>query len=314
MTHPNTLAVPSITVAEENSGQRIDNFLFTRLKGLPKSRIYRALRGGEFRVNKKRVSADYRVQAGDLIRVPPLRVATPSATSTRPANSVLQQLADAILYEDKDLFIINKPSGVASHGGSGIQFGVIETFRHLYPKLKFLELVHRLDRDTSGCLMLAKKPSILKALQQQLVNGTIEKTYLALVQNPWPGGKQRVKQPLLKQGLRSGERIVRVHAEGKPAETCFQPLKKFPQWTLVEAKPQTGRTHQIRVHAAYLGHPIVGDDKYGNRIERPIIPIRHLLLHAASLRFQLPGEHPIAVCACLDPHFQEVLRQLTILE
>lgn len=310
MPNDTTLAVRSITVEEENTGQRIDNFLFTRLKGLPKSRIYRALRGGEFRVNKKRVSADYRLQPGDLIRVPPLRVAAAPTTPKRPGNPILQQLADSILYEDKDLFIINKPSGIASHGGSGIHFGVIETFRHLYPKLKFLELVHRLDRDTSGCLVLAKKPSILKALQQQLASGTIEKTYLALVQNPWQGGKQQVKQPLLKQGLRSGERIVRVHAEGKPAETWFQPLKKFAQLTLVEAKPLTGRTHQIRVHAAYLGHPIVGDDKYGSRVECKTITVRHLLLHAASLRFQLPSGLEIAVCACLDPHFQEVLRQL----
>lgn len=312
MTNKSTLAEREIIVEEANVGQRIDNFLFTRLKGLPKSRIYRALRGGEFRVNKKRISAEYRLQRGDHIRVPPLRVATVTPTQAkRPQNAILQQLTQSILYEDKDLLIINKPSGIASHGGSGIHFGVIEAFRYLYPKLKFLELVHRLDRDTSGCLVLAKKPSLLKTLQQQLAKGEVEKTYLALVRNAWQGGSQRVKQPLLKQGLRSGERIVKIHPQGKPAETCFQPLRKFSQFTLIQARPLTGRTHQIRVHAAHLGHPILGDDKYGSRAEDKTIAVQHLLLHAASLRFRLPDGPEMAICACLDPHFQEVLQRLT---
>lgn len=294
-------------IDKDHVNQRIDNFLFSRLKGLPKSRLYRALRSGEIRVNKKRVNASYRLCEGDILRIPPLRVATREEKKS-PPQKFSQHLADTVIYEDQNLIIINKPSGVASHGGSGIHFGVIETFRHLRPKLKFLELVHRLDRETTGCLMLAKKPSVLKALHQMLLERKIEKTYLALVKHSWKGKSQKVNAPLLKNQLSSGERIVKVHPEGKPAETLFTPLHIFSDVTLVEAKPLTGRTHQIRVHAAHIGHAIVGDTKYGATSQDKKYEAKHLLLHAASLSFISPGngEH-IAVCACLDEVFRAAL-------
>lgn len=302
-------AVRLLTVPESATGQRIDNFLTSRLKGLPKSRLYRALRSGEVRVNKKRVKADYRVQAGDEIRIPPLRLSAPTQPAV-PSEKLLQELANSIIYEDKDLILLNKPSGVAAHGGSGIHFGVIEALRHLYPKLKFLELAHRLDRDTSGCLLLAKKPSVLKALHEQFANGKVEKTYLALVAHAWHGQERRVNAPLQKQTLLSGERVVRITETGKAAETLFSPLKCFANATLIRAKPLTGRTHQIRVHAAHIGHPICGDPKYA-RSQDHVLPVKHLLLHAASLRFVQPASGEImAIGACLDKHFAEVLRQL----
>ena len=299
-----------LTVEDHCEGQRIDNFLFSRLKGVPKSRIYRALRHGEFRANKKRIAADYRLQLGDSIRIPPLRVAAREAPA-QPAAKLTQLMTDAIIYEDKDIIIVNKPSGIASHGGSGINFGVIELLRHLRPKLKFLELAHRLDRDTTGCLMLAKKPSLLKELHQLFANGQIEKTYMALVAHPWRGKERKVNAALQKNTLRSGERMVIVSEEGKSAETIITPLEVFANTSLVAARPLTGRTHQIRVHAAHIGHCILGDEKYGDRKGDKALGVEHLLLHAASLKFVLPtsGE-TIAVCACLDLHFQEVLQRL----
>jgi len=309
VTNPN-IGVQVIVIDEVYEGQRIDNYLFTHLKGLPKSRVYRALRNGEFRINKKRVPASYRLQTGDLLRMPPLRVATPEEKG-KPSAALGAEMERAVIYEDKHLLVINKPSGVAVHGGSGINFGVIEIFRHLRPKLKFLELVHRLDRDTTGCLMLAKKPSILKELHQMLVHRQIEKIYLALVQNPWQGKERVVKEALQKNIMQSGERIVVVNPEGKPSETIFRPLKIFRQASLVEAKPLTGRTHQIRVHAAYLDHAILGDEKYGRRKEQEIAGVKHLLLHAASLTFTIPSSgETIAVCACLDANFSKVLKLL----
>jgi 23S rRNA pseudouridine955/2504/2580 synthase len=290
-------------------GQRIDNFLFTRLKGVPKSRIYRALRHGEFRVNKKRVAASYKLEADDAIRIPPLRTATPDGAPRQPSQPLLTQLEQCIIIEDKNFIIINKPAGVAVHGGSGITFGVIEGFRKLRPMAKFLELVHRLDRDTTGCLVMAKKPSILKEVNQLLADRQVEKHYLALVAGRWQGGERRVTVALQKNTLSSGERIVRAREDGKPATTVFQPLKVFAQATLVMVKPLTGRTHQIRVHAAEIGHPILGDDKYGSKTANKTLGVKRLLLHAAALQFKLPtsGEL-IDICACLDEYFLTVLR------
>lgn len=293
-----------LTVEEEYVGQRIDNFLFTRLKGAPKSRVYRAIRGGEVRVNKKRIAVSYKLQLGDVIRIPPLRLAKPEEKG-RPGDALLNLLARSILYEDKQLIIINKPSGMAAHGGSGIHFGAIETMRHLRPKEKFLELVHRLDRDTSGCMMIAKKPSVLKVLQAMLSHGLIQKRYLAVVQGVWQGGDKKVQAPLLKNVLQSGERLVKVHSEGKASETLFHPLKISAHATLVEVTPKTGRTHQIRVHAQYIKHPVLGDDKYGDKQASTALGVKRLLLHAASLQFQLPETgQVIAVCACLDQRFK----------
>lgn len=307
---PTTEKASFLTIDEYSVGQRIDNFLFTSLKGVPKTRIYRALRKGEFRVNKKRIDADYRLQLDDVLRIPPLRVATRQKPAS-PPDRLNHFIEEALLYEDKDIMIMNKPSGVAAHGGSGINFGVIELCRHLRPKLKYLELVHRLDRDTTGCIVLAKKPSVLKELHRQLAHGEVEKIYLALVAGRWEGGSRTVNASLLKNVLNSGERIVRVHPEGKTAETIFRPLKIFAHATLVEARPLTGRTHQIRVHAAHLGHPILGDEKYGEREQTKVKGVKHLLLHAAAIQFHLPASDlHMNICACLDSDFLQALHSL----
>lgn len=309
MTGKNTHAtVSTLEVDEVHDGQRIDNFLFTQLKGVPKSRIYRALRKGEFRVNKKRIDSDYRLVEGDLIRVPPLRTAEPPPPAN-PSNKAIELINSSIIYEDRDLIIINKPAGIAAHGGSGINYGVIEALRFIRPQAKFLELVHRLDRDTTGCMVISKKPSILKELHRQLVEGKVEKIYLAVVAGKWQGGKRRIKLPLLKNILKSGERRVIVHEEGKDSETIFTPLQIFADYTLMEAKPLTGRTHQIRVHAAACGHPILGDDKYGNRELLQKTPSKQLMLHSASLQFFLPQtEQRIALCASLNSEFLKLIK------
>lgn len=282
--------VQYLVVDSDYSGQRIDNFLVSRLKGLPKSRLYKLLRKGEVRVNKKRIKPDYRIQAGDEIRIPPLRLAEPDTAAAAPQQ--LNRLKDCVLYEDKTLLVINKPAGMAVHGGSGVQFGVIETLRQLRPKEKCLELVHRLDRDTSGCLLIAKKPSVLKCLHEQIRNNQIEKIYTALVKGDWPRSVKQVDAPLHKNQLSSGERIVKVHAQGKPSLTWFKVLKRFGNATLMEAQPHTGRTHQIRVHALHAGHPLAADDKYGDKVFNKWMKekgCKRLFLHASKLSFELPG-------------------------
>lgn len=307
----NAVAVKTILVTENSENQRIDNFLSTRLKGVPKSRIYRALREGQCRVNKKRVPPSHKLKPGDIIRVPPIRVATQESTGFAPS-SLKQQLEKSILYEDKNLLILNKPAGIASHGGSGIRFGVIETFRQLRPRLKFLELVHRLDRETTGCLMLAKKSSVLKELQKMLLERQIKKHYLALLAGQWKGEGRWIKAPLRKNTLRSGERMVCVDKTGKPAETWFEPLKQFKHAVLVLVKPLTGRTHQIRVHAALAGHPILGDHKYGDEAINKALNVKQLLLHAASLQLKLPGTNDeLGLCACLPKKFLNITLQNT---
>lgn len=292
-------------------GKRIDNFLTTQLKGLPKSRLYRLLRKGEVRVNKKRVKPDYRLQLDDIVRIPPLRLGAPAPATLPPSLSSQQILAKRILYEDKNILVINKPCGMAVHGGSGISFGVIETLRHARPQEKFLELVHRLDRDTSGCLMLAKKPSVLKELHELLRNGQVEKIYQALVKGCWPKQLHRVDAPLKKYQLQSGERMVSVDPDGKTAATEFRVIQRFTDMTLVEAKLLTGRTHQIRVHATHTGHPIAGDEKYGDKEFNKQLRAhgcKRLFLHATSLHFVLPSSgQEIAVTADLDHDLRKCL-------
>lgn len=286
---PTAQTVQHLTVDKAYAEQRLDNFLVSRLKGLPKSRLYRLLRKGEIRVNKKRVKPDYRIQAGDDIRIPPLRLAP--AAEARPSQQLLNRLGDRILYEDKGFFVINKPAGMAVHGGSGVNFGVIETLRQLYPNEKSLELVHRLDKETSGCLLIAKKPSALRYLHELIRTDKIEKVYIALVQGNWPRSVKRVDVPLHKNQLSSGERLVKVSLQGKSALTSFRVLQRFGKATLIEAQPHTGRTHQIRVHAAHAGHPLAADDKYGNKEFNKWIKdkgAKRLCLHAARLTFQLP--------------------------
>ena len=298
--------VSSVLISSVQADQRIDNFLFCYVKGVPKSRLYRAIRAGEVRVNKRRVKANYRLKVGDFIRIPPLRVGVKSPVRT-PSRSLLLAIEENIIYEDKDLIILNKPAGLAVHGGSGLDFGVIEILRYARPKLSRLGLVHRLDRDTSGCLMIAKKPSILKELQSLFVLKSIKKIYLAVVYGSWQGGERLCEAPLKKNILSSGERIVKVSQEGKSASTLFRPLKRWKNKTLLEVRPFTGRTHQIRVHAVAMGHPIVGDKKYAPKALLQSSSTR-LFLHAAELGFCLPGTgQGLAVCACLDETFRAMM-------
>ncbi len=254
-----------LEVGAEEAGQRIDNYLIRWLKGVPKSHVYRILRSGEVRVNKGRIGPDYRVQTDDKVRIPPIRTAERVVAAAPKAGA---RVEFDILYEDAALLVINKPSGLAVHGGSGISFGAIEQLRAARPQAKFLELVHRLDRDTSGILMFAKKRSALVALHEQLREGRVQKIYLALVRGHWRDAKRAVKAPLQKHLLANGERRVSVHEEGQAAHTVFRLRKAWPDsqppFSLLEAELKTGRTHQIRVHLAHLEFPIAGDDKYGD--------------------------------------------------
>lgn len=305
--------VKLITISPEYDGQRVDNFLRTELKGVPKSLIYRILRKGEVRVNKKRVKPEYKLQGGDVVRVPPVRVAE-RAPAPAVSDGLQNHLESAILFEDDNLMVINKPSGLAVHGGSGVSLGLIEALRQIRPEARFLELVHRLDRDTSGCIMVAKKRSALKFLHEALKGSRITKIYHALVCGHWTSTKRRVDAPLRKNELKSGERVVKVQADGKPSLTEFKVLNRFGrQATLVEARPITGRTHQIRVHAQFEGHPIIGDVKYGVEgvnEDMKDIGIRRLFLHAAELRFPLPSGGRHIVKAPLEDGLTAAMAQL----
>lgn len=283
--------VRHLIVAEDCDGQRLDNFLLRELKGLPKARLYRLLRKGELRVNKKRVKPDYRVIAGDDIRIPPLQLATVAAPA-KPSDQLLQELKASIVLEDELLLVLNKPSGLAVHGGSGLRLGLIEALRQLYPEQRFLELVHRLDRDTSGLILVAKKRVALKALHEQLRSKQVDKRYLALVKGAWPARKQHVIAALEKNTLQSGERMVRESVDGKPSRTEYSVLERFQGASLVEARPLTGRTHQIRVHCQIGGHPILGDVKYGldeDNKQAKRMGLSRLFLHAYRLQFELEG-------------------------
>ena len=307
--------VELVEISADLAGQRIDNFLLNRLKGAPRSLIYRIVRRGEVRVNKGRIRPEYRLKAGDTVRIPPVKLA-PRSTPPRPGTQVLRQLEAAILYEDDRLLILNKPSGLAVHGGSGLSYGVIEGLRALRPQAPYLELVHRLDRETSGCLLIAKKRSALRRLHELLRSNRIDKRYLALLKGQWRGGSRQVTAPLLKNVLRSGERMVRVDPAGKAASSVFHPLAVSNTASLVEVKLETGRTHQVRVHAASLDQPIAGDDKYGdanfNRQLREA-GLKRLFLHAQALRFQLTeGEPAIEVSAPLDEELKQVLHRLNL--
>jgi 23S rRNA pseudouridine955/2504/2580 synthase len=269
-----------LEVGEESEAQRIDNFLLRELKGVPKSHVYRVLRSGEVRVNSGRVKPDYRLQVGDRIRIPPVRTAGRKPPAPRPLNL-------PVAYEDASLLVIDKPSGVAVHGGSGVSFGVIESLRAGRPQAKFLELAHRLDRDTSGLLVIAKKRSALVELHRMLREGEVRKIYLAVVKGAVPRETLELRESLRKYVTASGERRVSVHEGGMEAATRVRRLKSTPEYSLLEVELLTGRTHQIRVHLAHAGHPIVGDDKYGDfELNRKLK--QRLLLHAARLAFRHP--------------------------
>ncbi|WP_042860226.1 23S rRNA pseudouridine(955/2504/2580) synthase RluC [Dickeya sp. NCPPB 3274] len=306
--------VQFLTISAEEAGQRIDNFLRTRLKGVPKSMIYRILRKGEVRVNKKRIKPEYKLLDGDEVRIPPVRQSEREEPTVSASLDKVSALADCILYEDDYLLLLNKPSGTAVHGGSGLSFGVIEALRALRPEARFLELVHRLDRDTSGVLLVAKKRSALRSLHEQLRGKGMQKDYLALVRGQWQSHCKAVQAPLLKNVLQSGERIVRVNSEGKPSETLFKVEERFDCATLVRASPITGRTHQIRVHTQYAGHPIAFDDRYGDRefdAQLADTGLKRLFLHAQALRFEHPhtGE-TLRIEAPLDAALRHCLQAL----
>ncbi|MDH3514026.1 MAG: RluA family pseudouridine synthase [Gammaproteobacteria bacterium] len=282
-------AVRYLEIDETRAGQRLDNFLIATLKGVPKSRIYRILRKGEVRINKGRARPDYRLEAGDVVRIPPLRLAPPRLKAGEAEG--FSWLLPRILHEDDDLLVINKPAGLAVHAGSGVGVGLIEALRGLRPDAPFLELAHRLDRDTSGCLLLAKSRPSLTGLHRLLRDGGLEKTYLALVAGAWRGGAREVRAALEKNRPRSGERMVEVSEAGKEASSVFMPRQRYGSSSLMEIRLLTGRTHQARVHAAHLGHPVAGDDKYGDRdfnrhLQR--LGLKRMFLHAWRLRFTHP--------------------------
>nr|WP_297461885.1 23S rRNA pseudouridine(955/2504/2580) synthase RluC [uncultured Halomonas sp.] len=299
-----------VEITDAQSGQRIDNFLRTRLKGAPKALIYRIVRKGEVRVNKKRIKPDYRLELGDLVRIPPLRLA-PEEAVREVSDNLRNLLAGSVLVEGPDWLVINKPSGLAVHGGSGVKIGLIEALRQVREDLDFLELVHRLDRDTSGCLLLAKSRTALVTLNAALKQHQMEKRYLALVEGRWPARRDFVSARLDRFEAGNGERRVRVDANGKVARTRFAVRESFPHVTLIEAEPVTGRTHQIRVHAAHAGHVLLGDDKYGGRESQrqsARLGLERLFLHAASLSFPEPTSgRPVRIKAPLGDELESVL-------
>ena len=306
-------SVTLLTIDESGEAQRIDNFLFRHLKGVPKSHIYRILRG-EVRVNKKRVDQTYRLKLGDLLRIPPVRVAQKEEVSTVHIPSA--ELP--VIYEDDALLVINKPSGLAVHGGSGVSFGVIEQMRRARPQAKFLELVHRLDRETSGVLLLAKKRSALTAMHEIMREGNSDKRYLTLVLGRWLNVKQHVKLPLHKFDTPQGEKRVTVREGGQASHTIFTLEQTWPGFSLLEAQLKTGRTHQIRVHLSHLGFPIAGDDKYGDFARnRELMKqgLKRMFLHAHSISFSHPltGES-LQISAPLPPELQNFVDKLNTQE
>lgn len=310
------MAVLTIRITEANESQRVDNFLLTYCKGVPKTRLYRALRKGEVRVNQKRIKPEYRLQLGDVVRIPPIRMVEKEELA-RPSASIVQKIEESILQETKNFILLNKPAGIPVHGGTGIKTGVIEAIRALRPLAKYLELAHRIDRDTSGCLLLAKKRSVLVAIHERWRSQAVKKHYFALLRGEWQGEARRVQAPLRKNHLLSGERIVVVDTiEGKPSETIFKPICHYRGATLVEALILTGRTHQIRVHAAHIGHPIAGDDKYGDRDFNKFMKnkgLNRLFLHASSIYCHVPEllEEYIGLCAPLSSELRHCLDHLS---
>ncbi|HTH79434.1 MAG TPA: RluA family pseudouridine synthase [Ramlibacter sp.] len=307
-----TAQVNWLEVGEESAGQRLDNFLIRELKGVPKTHVYRIIRSGEVRVNKGRASADTRVEIGDVIRVPPVRV---SAAADKPRAAPARDFP--VLFEDEHLIAIDKPAGVAVHGGSGVSFGVIEQLRQARPAAKMLELVHRLDRETSGILLIAKKRSALTKLQDQFRDRETGKTYLALVNGAWPANKKVIDLPLHKYLQADGERRVKVVAKDDPdgmrAISLVKVSRKVGNFTLVEVTIKTGRTHQIRVHLAASGHSIAGDDKYGDfELNKALQKhgLKRMFLHAWRLQFNHPasGER-VELIAPLPPELERFIHE-----
>lgn len=304
-----------VTVDEDNQGQRLDNFLLAQLRGVPKGIIYRIIRKGEVRVNKGRVKPDRRLVAGDQVRIPPV-ARKEKAHRPEPGSRVQRVVEAAVVFEDDSMLVVNKPSGIAVHGGSGLSFGLIEVLRSARPDARFLELVHRLDRDTSGLVMVAKKRSTLRYLQDELRHRRINKQYHALVAGNWPAKLRRVDEPLLRYEMPNGERRVKVDDTGKASLTIFRCLARYKGYSLVEAMPVTGRTHQIRIHSMCAGHPIAGDDKYMDDVSLKAFRAtggQRLMLHARALELALPvsGE-VVRLEAPYDDAFSHVLSRLEV--
>jgi len=301
-----------IEVDENSVGQRLDNFLMTQLKGVPKSHIYKIIRKGEVRINKGRTKNVYRLKLNDLVRVPPVK--TDNQDTSIPAKWILSSFEERVLFEDDDLIVLNKPSGIAVHGGTANSHGVIESLRFLRPDERYLELVHRLDKATSGCLLIAKNRKILNGLQTLLRNRTINKTYTALLCGVIHKQSIKVNAPLEKRTLESGEHRVRVHPDGKKSETVFERLAQYKNATLVSASPKTGRTHQIRVHAKHLGHPIAGDERYSTAMQYKQYRengLKRLFLHASKLSFIHPfSEERVSFEAPLDIELEKFIKTL----
>ena len=305
--------VQNVRIGEEDAGQRLDNFLMRRLRKVPRSYIYRIVRKGEVRINGRRAKVSDRVQVGDEVRIPPVRLPQGGETPRFQGDAV-ERFEALVLYEDADVLVLNKPSGMAVHGGSGLSWGVIELARAARPHARRLELVHRLDRDTSGVLLLAKKASVLKALHAQVRDQRMTKIYRALVAGQWPVEKRKVALPLRKNTLKSGERMVVVSADGKPSLSYFKYLQGCEQASDMEVRLKTGRTHQIRVHAQASGHPLLGDEKYGDRGVNQAARrcgLKRLALHAWRLGFVHPvTEKPMEVEAPVPDLFFDVLNCL----
>ena len=307
------VGVRHVEVTRQDVGQRLDNYLARHFKGVPRSRIYKMLRKGEVRVNRKRAKADYRVAEGDVVRLPPAHQPEPGQPATIPPG-VGERIEAAIVYEDESLLVVDKPSGLAVHGGSGLAFGLIEALRQQRPNQPFLELGHRLDRETSGCLVVAKSRPALNAFHDVLRGGEVEKHYLALVAGRWQGKGRRVDEALARSGRRGNERLVQVDGTGKESTSFFEPVTRYAHLTLMDVRIDTGRTHQIRVHAAHLGHPLAGDDKYGDfELNRQLrkLGLKRLFLHSARLRFRMPDNGQLYdFNAPLPDELQRVLERI----
>ena len=304
--------VSFVEVDENNEGQRLDNFLMAQLKGVPKGHVYKIIRSGEVRINKGRAKNLTRLKIGDVVRVPPVKLMV--REPHEPDSWALKLIKQRYLHENDDFIVLNKPSGLAVHGGSGVKYGVIDALRTLRPELKFLELIHRLDKATSGCLLIAKNKRTLNAFHDIFRNKKIEKSYTSLLCGVMHKSPIRVNAPLEKYSLNGGDRMVRVHPEGKPSETTFHVERKFRQATLVTASPKTGRTHQIRVHAKHLGHPVAGDERYCTESQLKTfreLGLKRLFLHAKKIKFKHPMTGETAVFeAPLDDDLNRFLKTL----
>ncbi|GJM13173.1 MAG: pseudouridine synthase [Pseudohongiella sp.] len=305
-------SVQLVRVEKSHIGQRLDNFLIRQLKGVPRTRVYRLIRRGEVRVNKKRCKPERKLDMGDEVRIPPYTT-NYKQQSLKPSPALIEFLLESILFESSELLVINKPAGMAVHGGTSVVLGLIEALRQCKPEWGELELVHRIDRGTTGCLVVAKNPIILKYLQNQLKVKNVKKHYLALVHGNWPETLELVDAPLQKDALGENEQIVRVVDSGKPSITRFAVRQQFEGASLIEAMPETGRTHQIRVHCQHSGHGIVGDAKYTFRAKnKALAKVKNLCLHAWKIEFDMPGgAAPVSVEAPIPNQLASIMENLS---